>query len=170
MGRFSNVFVATFAFGATAVALAGSAFAQKYQEVHRCDELAAHPANPNRWAKGVEDENIVPAPSLKSCTQAVEAYPSQRRLAFLAIAITVCAVLSFRHASAASFDCSRARQTAEIAVCKNPELSKLDDELAEIYAKVVAATTKKGQKHALENQQATFLTRRRDQCEMTFLA
>lgn len=36
-------------------------------------------------------------------------------------------------ASAASYDCSRATAAAEIAVCDNPDLSGLDEEMASVY-------------------------------------
>ena len=36
-------------------------------------------------------------------------------------------------ASAASYDCSRATTAAEIAVCDNPGLSGLDEEMASLY-------------------------------------
>lgn len=36
-------------------------------------------------------------------------------------------------AQAASFDCTRADTAAEIAVCANPELNRLDEDLAVLY-------------------------------------
>jgi uncharacterized protein len=39
---------------------------------------------------------------------------------------------------AASFDCSKAASQTEIAICSDPELSKLDDELSVIYQRAKA--------------------------------
>jgi len=62
--------------------LTGLANAQEYQDVHPCDELAAHPNDPNRWAIGVEDELIVPGPAVKFCREATESYPDTLRFQF----------------------------------------------------------------------------------------
>ncbi|ACE85010.1 tetratricopeptide repeat protein [Cellvibrio japonicus] len=53
-----------------------------FQAVHPCDEFAAHPNDPGRWAKGVEEEEIVPGPSIKSCRDAVADYPDTPRFHF----------------------------------------------------------------------------------------
>lgn len=45
----------------------------------------------------------------------------------------LCAGLLPLSAQAASFDCTRADTAAEIAVCANPELNRLDEELAVLY-------------------------------------
>lgn len=56
--------------------------AQEYEETHKCDELAAHPNDPNRWAAGVPDEEIIPGPAVKFCREAVKEYPDTPRFAF----------------------------------------------------------------------------------------
>lgn len=45
----------------------------------------------------------------------------------------LCAGLLPLSVQAASFDCTRADTAAEIAVCANPELNRLDEELAVLY-------------------------------------
>ncbi len=56
--------------------------AEEYQQVHACDEYAAHPNDPNRWAAGITDEQIIPGPSVKYCREAVEAHPDTPRFQF----------------------------------------------------------------------------------------
>lgn len=53
-----------------------------YDDVHRCDEYAAHPNDPNRWAKGVVDAEIIPGPAVKYCREAVEDYADTPRFRF----------------------------------------------------------------------------------------
>ncbi|MCL6286049.1 hypothetical protein M3P21_21265 [Ruegeria sp. 2012CJ41-6] len=65
------------------VACAGiPVLAQEHQEVHECDEYAAHPGDPNRWATGVADEDIIPGPAVKFCREAVETYTDTARFQF----------------------------------------------------------------------------------------
>ena len=61
---------------------AGVLMAQEYDQVHICDELAAHPNDPNRWAKGVLDDEIIPGPAVKHCQLAYDQYPETPRFAF----------------------------------------------------------------------------------------
>lgn len=44
------------------------------------------------------------------------------------------AVLPIGLSHAASFDCAKTRSKPELLICGDPELSRLDDELALIYA------------------------------------
>lgn len=53
-----------------------------YDDVHRCDELAAHPQDPERWAKGVYDADLVPAPATRFCSAAVAEHPDTARFRF----------------------------------------------------------------------------------------
>lgn len=53
-----------------------------YDEVHRCDEFAAHPADPQRWASGVTDDDIVPGPAISFCQSAVNEHPDVARFRF----------------------------------------------------------------------------------------
>lgn len=56
--------------------------AQEYDNLHACDEYAAHPNDPNRWAKGVTDEEIVPGPAVKYCREAVKEHGETPRFQF----------------------------------------------------------------------------------------
>ena len=50
------------------------------------------------------------------------------------------------HAVAASFDCKKAASWVEKTVCSNPELSKLDEEMAKAYHDALASLSPEGQK------------------------
>ena len=69
---------------ALAFALSGPSIAlsEPYEEVHECDTYAAHPDDPNRWAKGVSDEDIIPGPAVKHCRDAVAEHPNTPRFLF----------------------------------------------------------------------------------------
>ena len=56
--------------------------ADEYENVHKCDEYAAHPNDPNRWASGVEEANVIPGPAVKYCREAVKDYPDTPRFKF----------------------------------------------------------------------------------------
>lgn len=58
------------------------AFSQAFEDFHRCDELVAHPDDPNRWADGVLDDQIIPGPAVKFCAEAANAYPDSPRFHF----------------------------------------------------------------------------------------
>jgi len=60
----------------------GLLHAGEFQEVHRCDEQAAHPLDPNRWAEGVLDEDIIPGPAITFCQRAVDENPDTPRFLF----------------------------------------------------------------------------------------
>ena len=62
-------------------------------------------------------------------------------------------------ARAASFDCGKARTRVEKLICSNPELSKLDDDLAAKYkrAAAVAAKFPGPEQTALKENQVTWL-------------
>ena len=53
------------------------------------------------------------------------------RLTLIALALVAMAMAT--QAEAASFDCNRARTPDEKAVCKNPDLSELDFEMAALW-------------------------------------
>jgi len=53
-----------------------------YENTHKCDELAAHPEDPAKWASGVSDDDLVPGPAVKYCTEAVREYPETPRFHF----------------------------------------------------------------------------------------
>ena len=55
-------------------------------------------------------------------------------------------------ATAASFDCSKAASWVEKTVCANPELSKLDEDLAKAYSDALASLSPEGQKETKQYQ------------------
>src|SRR5208337_5111845 len=55
-------------------------------------------------------------------------------------------------ANAASFDCKKAATWVEKTVCSNPELSKLDDEMAKAYHDALASLSPEGQKETKQYQ------------------
>ena len=63
-------------------ALSAASFAEEYQDTHACDEFAAHPADPNRWAAGVDDVDIIPGPAVKHCRDAVKRHSETARFHF----------------------------------------------------------------------------------------
>lgn len=69
---------------ATRPAPVASAAATAASPEHRCDELAAHPDDPDRPAGvvGVSEDGIDPNEAAEACTAAVEAYPDEPRFAF----------------------------------------------------------------------------------------
>jgi hypothetical protein len=56
--------------------------AKEFEDVHRCDEFAAHPGDPGKWAPGVAEEDLVPGPAMRFCKQAVEEHPETARFHF----------------------------------------------------------------------------------------
>lgn len=50
--------------------------------VHRCDELAAHPNDPNKAADGIPFPNINPEEALAECADAVEAFTAIPRFEY----------------------------------------------------------------------------------------
>jgi TPR repeat protein len=55
---------------------------REFADVHKCDEFAAHPDDPGKWAEGVAEESLLPGPAVKLCTQAVEEHPGTARFHF----------------------------------------------------------------------------------------
>ena len=53
-----------------------------YQNLHECDELAAHPDDPSRWGTGVIDQKLAPGFAIKRCSEAVKQYPGTARFHF----------------------------------------------------------------------------------------
>ena len=65
--------------------------------------------------------------------------------------IALCGLLSTQ-AAAASFDCKKAASWLEKTVCANPELSKLDEEMAKAYHDALASLSPEGQKETKQYQ------------------
>lgn len=56
--------------------------AQEVDIVHKCDEFAAHPDDPNKWAVGVDEDSLIASPAIKFCAEAIEEYPNSPRFQF----------------------------------------------------------------------------------------
>lgn len=52
------------------------------EQVEECDVLAAHPADPQRMAEGVDDDDIVPRLAIMACEDAAKRHPDDPRFAF----------------------------------------------------------------------------------------
>lgn len=78
------------------------------------------------------------------------------RLVSLAVLTTLLST-----AQAVSFDCQKAKTFTEKAICQNPELSALDDELGSLYQ---AATVDNKDVKALKKQEDKWL-KQRDTCQ-----
>ncbi len=65
-------------------------------------------------------------------------------------------------ASAASFDCDKAASFVEKAICQNPKLSALDDDLAVAYQTAQEASKNVD---SLKKQQLNWLKNKRDVCQ-----
>lgn len=62
--------------------LSGCLSPGELSDVHKCDEFAAHPEDPEKWADGVADDDILPGPAVKLCSQAVAEHPGTARFHF----------------------------------------------------------------------------------------
>jgi len=67
-------------------------------------------------------------------------------------------------ATAASFDCKKAASWAEKTVCSNPELSKLDEQMAKAYHDAMVSLSPEGQKET-KKYQKQWLKDRQPYCE-----
>ncbi len=67
------------------------------------------------------------------------------------IAIIICGLISTQ-ATAASFDCKKASTWLEKTVCANPELSKLDEQMAKAYQDALKSLSPEGQKETKQYQ------------------
>jgi len=85
------------------------------------------------------------------------------RALFLISIIILYGLLSTQ-ATAASFDCKKAASWVEKTVCSNPELSKLDEELAKAYHDALASLSPEGQKETKQYQKQ-WLKDRQPYCE-----
>lgn len=62
--------------------------------------------------------------------------------------------LTFTQASAASFDCAKANTPSSKQICSEPELSKLDDELAVVFSEARSKLSVESQKLLVEGQRS----------------
>ena len=51
-------------------------------DVHPCDDVAAHIQDKQRWGKGISDEEVAPALAISRCAAAVKEYPETARFQF----------------------------------------------------------------------------------------
>jgi TPR repeat protein len=51
-------------------------------EPHACDEAAADPQDPSRYAEGVDRESIIPVVAMRRCYEAIEQFPSEARFRY----------------------------------------------------------------------------------------
>lgn len=84
-----------------------------------------------------------------------------RLLVALPIALACLSCLTAR-ATAASFDCAKAKTATEKLLCSDDELGRLDEELAKAYG---AAAKRLGDGGGLRKAQATWRQRQRDACK-----
>lgn len=82
-------------------------------------------------------------------------------LVVMVAALLPLALLNAHSVGAASFDCTEAATAVEKMICGNPELSKLDDELGNIYTAARAQAT---DAEAIRIQQRDWLHDKRDAC------
>lgn len=62
--------------------------------------------------------------------------------------------ITFTQASAASFDCAKANTPSSKQICSDPELSKLDDELAVVFSEARSKLSAESQKLLVEGQRS----------------
>jgi uncharacterized protein YecT (DUF1311 family) len=77
---------------------------------------------------------------------------SRIALGFIPVIIIALFWLLSTQAIAASFDCKKAATWLEKTVCSNPELSKLDDQLAKAYHDALASLSPEGQEETKQYQ------------------
>lgn len=70
-----------------------------------------------------------------------------------------------RRAAVASFDCGKASTPVERAVCADPELARLDREVAQAYGVRLGAVEAEADKQAIRTAQRSWLQRRDDACK-----
>jgi uncharacterized protein len=75
-------------------------------------------------------------------------------------ALLITAALGADRANAQSFDCRKARYADERAICQQPGLGQLDQELASAYDRVMRKLPKE-QRDAFDNNETAFVTARR---------
>ena len=79
-------------------------------------------------------------------------------------ALFVVAVLAATGVQAASFDCKKARSEDEKAICANPELSKLDDDLAAAFKAALGLMSGDTKRIAIFRKAQAEWVKERDRC------
>jgi TPR repeat protein len=68
--------------GLFAVSASAGGRDQVFEDIHKCDEFAAHPDDPGKWASGVSETDLIPGPAVKFCREAVRDHPGTPRFYF----------------------------------------------------------------------------------------
>lgn len=93
-----------------------------------------------------------------------------RKIVLVTINILAACLLP-TNTNAASFDCNKAATWVEDTICRNPELSKLDDAVAKKYKNKLAKASeyedRKSYKDRTINEQRNWIKFQRDTCEET---
>lgn len=87
-----------------------------------------------------------------------------KKLTLATISILGTCLLS-THANSASFDCSKAATWVEKTICKNPELSRLDEAMAKKYKKDLSNASDKDDKDNIIINQRLWLKFQRNTCK-----
>jgi uncharacterized protein len=76
-----------------------------------------------------------------------------------------CAMVLVLPAFAASFDCAKAAMPTEKAICKSEDLSKMDEQMALLFKRQLAASADKNWQQYLKTEQKNWLKDRNAQCK-----
>ena len=82
-----------------------------------------------------------------------------KRILLVSLILAAAVVLLAGHAHAASFDCRKASNPDEIAICDSRELSELDVKMATLYDTIIKLVGM-GMRGALQDQQRAWLQER----------
>lgn len=83
------------------------------------------------------------------------------RLSAMLLAVGIAAGVFAPEARAAGFDCSKASTVVEKAICGDPKLSSLDEELSVVYSKGLSSAV---DRDAMKAEQRRWLTQVRNKC------
>ena len=82
-----------------------------------------------------------------------------KRILLVSLILAAAVVLLAGHAQAASFDCRKASNADEIAICDSRELSELDVKMATLYDTIIKLVGM-GVRGAMQDQQRAWLQER----------
>lgn len=83
------------------------------------------------------------------------------RLSAILLAVGLAVAVHAPQAEAAGFDCSKASTAVEKAICGDPKLSSLDEELSAIYSRAMSSAV---DRDAMKAEQRRWLTQVRNKC------
>src|SRR5690606_2185349 len=113
------------------------------------------------WADEVRSSIVRPEASFQAKQSKKKSAPPRYLFSAALYAASAFTLFSGLDSHAASFDCSRAENKAEILICGVPELSALDVKLAKLYRQAREAVSDRVE---LRNQQRAWL-KERNQCD-----